>query len=713
MSAAGYGFVQTAEGEFFIPASGIRGAFDGDLVEVALLSGSRTGSGSGSGGRSGGGNSIGRSRSGRTNNHHTGSEGQPAARIVRVIDRAHDTVVGRYEVADVFGVVVPSDPRIPYDIFTMREEAPHVPDGALVRVRIAQFPTRHSAATGFVEEVLAETTEAPRAGIDMIIGRHKLETMFSEGALEEAAAARVNENEALAEGYVDIRDRLVFTIDPADARDFDDALSLEYVEPTPEAPAGLWRIGVHIADVSAYVPWNSSLDLDARRRATSVYLADRVIPMLPHELSNDMCSLKPGVTRRAFTLDIWVNEGGEVKRTHAYPSLIQSKTRLTYDEVLEVLEAPSEHESGAGAAGGAQAPSAATEASEPPEAPTPTPHLPQACKEAYATAREALQDPALQARLRWLAHFAEARDEARRRAGGIDFDSVEARVVLNAEGVPTGIKVRTKNAATRLVEECMIMANEAVAETLAAADFPCMYRVHEAPAPDALGELVPVFQEFTWFTHPLEWKLLAGDPHAIQQIIDATKGRSEGELVNSLLLRAMKRAVYSPQNEGHYGLASEAYCHFTSPIRRYPDLVVHRMLKAYLFGRPEKFYQEVTALPWMAEHASTMERVADEAARQSQELKMVEYLQDFVGQSFSGVVSGVASYGLYVRLECTAEGIVPVRALGAEYFFYDPVQHTLSGTDTGKMYRLGQRIAVVLKVADPATTTLEFSLAGE
>lgn len=207
-------------------------------------------------------------------------------------------------------------------------------------------------------------------------------------------------------------------------------------------------------------------------------------------------------------------------------------------------------------------------------------------------------------------------------------------------------------------------------------------------------------------------RLVAGDPHVIQDILAAAADRPEGELVSSLLLRSMKRALYRPVNEGHYGLASTAYCHFTSPIRRYPDLVVHRMLRAALTRRPEKFDQEVAALPWIAEHSSDMERVADEAARQSQELKMIEYLQQFLGQAFSAVVSGVATYGLYVRLDCTAEGLLPVRALGDEYFAFDPDRHTLTGSDSGKAYRLGQRVAVVLKVADPATLTLEFGLAG-
>lgn len=634
----GFGFVQTAEGEYFIPASATAGAFDGDLVEVAPLE-----------------------RRGASKGHRDG-QGAAAARVLRVVDRAHDTIVGRYEVAEPFGVVVPADPRIPYDVFTMRGDFPDVPDGALVRVRLTQYPTRKSAACGVVEEVLADEADAPAAGIDVIVGRFKLETVFSEGALADAAAARVDAEGALAAGYRDLRDRFVFTIDPADARDFDDALSLDY-----QKEEGLWRLGVHIADVSHYVPWNSSVDLDARRRATSVYLADRVIPMLPAALSDDVCSLKPDCDRRSMTVDVYLNDAGEVVRSRIYPALIRSRARLSYQQADDILID---------------------------------------YKEAIAAGGEVAW------RLVECARLGRLREEARSRAGAIDFATTEAKVVLDGEGRPLDIVLRRSTPATRLVEQAMILANETVAAFLESRRFPCLYRVHEAPASDALGALVPLFREFPWFAPGMEARLVAGDAAVIQEILAASAERSEGEMVSALLLRAMRRAVYRPENLGHYGLASEVYCHFTSPIRRYPDLVVHRMLRAALTRRPEKFDQEVAALPWIAEHSSDMERVADEAARASQELKIIEYLQDYVGQSFSAVVSGVAGYGLYVRLDCTAEGLLPVSALGREHFAFDPVRYTLVGDESGKSYRLGQRVAVKLVAADAAARSLEFALAG-
>lgn len=651
----GFGFVQTAEGEYFVSAHDMNGAFDGDLVELAPITRKEARRGSG--------------------RHAADSQGpseRPSARVLRVLERAHDTLIGRYEVAEPFGVVVPEDARIPYDIFTMRAENPDIQDGSLVRVRIVQFPTRKTAATGVIEEVIGQEGDA-RIGIDLIVAKNKLETEFSEAAIEQARAARLDELGALAQGYRDLRDRFIFTVDPLDARDYDDAVSLDVLDGSAEfadAPQGAkWRLGVHIADVAYYVNWDSSLDLDARRRATSVYLADRVIPMLPHELSNDLCSLKPYELRRSMTVDLFLNSTADVVGYDIYPALIMSEARLTYEQAQEMLE---------------------------------------------GSFREAGDLPLAQLseRLKLLSLIAKKRSAKRKQAGGIDFAAVEAKVKLDEEGNPVDIIMRRKTDATELIEEAMILANETVASHLASREFPCMYRVHERPSADALDALVPVFQEFPWFTEDMALRLMTGNPRIIQSILDASSGRPEEELVSSLVLRSMKRALYKIDNDGHYGLASKAYAHFTSPIRRYPDLVVHRMLKAQLGKRPEKFGSEVSAMPWIAEHSSEMERIADTAARESQELKIIEYLERFVGESFSGVVSGVATYGLYVRLDNTAEGFLPVRMLGGEYFSFDPRRWCLCGQDTGKTYRLGQRIAVVLVAADARERKLEFRLAS-
>lgn len=654
LNPEGYGFVRTSEGEFFVPHTKLGGAFDGDLVEVAPLPANV---------------SKGRSHEGFGGGRYGH---KPAARVVSVIERAHEVVVGRFEAAEPFGVVMPLDPHIPYDIFTQLSEAPDVEDGAIVRVRIAQFPSRNSAATGHIEEVL-EHVDGLDEGVDAVVVRHKFETAFSDAALAEARGASIDEVWALSSGYRDLRERFVFTIDPDDARDFDDALSIEQVEDQGRL---LWRIGVHIADVSHYVEWGSALDLAARRRATSVYLVDRVIPMIPEELSCGLCSLAPGEVRRSMTVDLYVNERAQLARYEIYPALICSNARLTYGEALEMLEGECE------------------------------PAASEGGKHAQGQRETSLRKCLLQ-----LSRLASLRHAQRERKGGIDFDQPEARVKLDEAGRPQGVELRRKNAATSLVEEMMIWANEVVAEHLSRAKFPCVYRVHEAPDLEGLAQLVPIFEEFPWFGKIDPVGFFTGSQHALQQAVSASRGRAEGELVSSLVLRSMKRAVYREKNCGHYGLASAKYCHFTSPIRRYPDLMVHRMLKAELFGRPEKFDQMTTNLGWICEHSSGMEREADDAQRESEELKLAEYLQRFVGQSFSAIVSGVSQGGLYARLENTAEGFIPVRTLGDDYFSFDAARYTLTGEETGARYRLGQRIAVVLFAVDPRVPQIDLRLA--
>jgi ribonuclease R len=298
----------------------------------------------------------------------------------------------------------------------------------------------------------------------------------------------------------------------------------------------------------------------------------------------------------------------------------------------------------------------------------------------------------------------------REAAGGIDFDTVEAKVRLDDEGAPVDIVLRERTDATQLIEEAMIAANEAVARFLRDKGFPCVYRVHEKPSRESLDGLVPVLQEFSWFKGIDADAFVAGNPHVINQVLDACKGRGEASLVTTLVLRSMKRAVYAAELDEHYALASEAYAHFTSPIRRYPDLVVHRMLKAALGKRAEKFDQEASKLSWIAEHSSDMERVAERAARESQEVKIIELLEGHIGEKFSATVAGVASYGLFVRLDNTAEGMVEIDDLGREYFVLDPIRHTLTGSDTGKQYRLGKRIAVRLSEADSRSRHLRFKL---
>lgn len=639
----GFGFVKTPEGEFFIPESKMRDAMDGDLVEVSL-------------------------------SHRDRKAGKrEEARVVRVLERKHTELIGRYEVAEPFGVVVPDDPKIKHDVFTLRAASPDVPDGSIVRVRILEYPTRKSSATGEVVEVLGDADDE-RLLIERVVARHNLETAFSEGTLAEAEAKTLDVDGVLERGYRDIRDRFAFTIDPADAKDFDDALSIE-----PAGP-GRWRLGVHIADVSAYVGWASSIDLDARRRATSVYLADRVIPMLPPRLSEDLCSLRPGEDRLCMTMDLVVDERARLLEYEAYPAVMRSRLRLSYDEALAMLQERAREDAGA---------------LRPPEG---DPHP--------------AGGDSIEAKLAVCSRLAKARQRHRASMGGIEFDTREAKVVLDDEDRPVGISVREKNDATELIEEAMIFANEVVATHLFEREIPAAYRVHEPPAAANLAALVPTLQEFKWFTNEDAARLKTGDAQAIQRILASCEGRPEEELVVMLMLRAMMRAVYAPVNDGHYGLGLAAYCHFTSPIRRYPDLIVHRALKASLGIEVEAARTQAESLRWLCEHSSEMERVAEAAAFDSQKVKMAEYMEQFVGQEFEGLVAGVAAYGFYVRLDNCVEGLVPVRSLGDEYFVYDEERHTLKGADSKAVYRLGQRVCVRLAAVDVRLARIDFALAG-
>ena len=715
LTGAGYGFVQTSEGEFFIPASKTADAFDGDLVEVSHLPHGHEG--------------------GRA---FAVSGGRPPARVVRVLARAHETVVGRYEVAEPFGVVVPEDPRIKHDIFTLRRDAPHVQDGDIVRVRMTVYPSRREPAQGVVEEVLGHSGDSG-VDVELVIARHKLETRFSDAALEEVRDARVDAQGALASGrYRDYSDRVVFTVDPDDAKDFDDALSLDCVilpgaalagstathassgdaasacgaqeSLAGEGPQGrrcstkaaehsgfarvfagsladgaklvargdaLWRLGVHIADVSHYVPWGASVDLNARRRATSVYLVDRVLPMLPEKLSNDVCSLKPHEERRAMSVDLFLDAQGRVVDMDASPSVIRSRARLAYGWVQHALEAQREGEHDAALA---------------------------CIKEAAGPASEAVLE-----RLVHLDEIAHKLHAARIARGGMDFESEEAKVRLDAQGRPVSVDVRVKTDATSLVEEAMIAANEAVARYLRDAKVSSIYRVHDAPSSTDLVDLKPILQEFGYDKRVSMTRFCSGDPFAIQEVLAAAQGRREEYLVSSLIVRAMRRAVYRDACGPHFGLASEAYTHFTSPIRRYPDLMVHRMLKCALFGRSEETSAIEAAMNQIAQHSSEAERTAEAAARESQELKLYELLEQHVGEEADGIVSGVVSAGFFVRLADTTEGFVALRAAG-EYWMLDAQRRTLTGSDSGGVIRLGMRVRVRIKDVRPLERRADFIL---
>ena len=616
VSHSGYGFVETQEGSFYIPKNRMGGAMHGDTVEVRP------------------------SRTQRQPGHNR------QASVVRVHRRANEYVPGVLKIEEPLAAVLPSDPRLQHDIFVTLDECPAARDGDVVLARMTTYPDRRTAAQGYVVEVLGREDE-PGIDIDMIVHTAGLPTEFSPQALEQAGKLTVDIEGALAEqGRRDLRQRDIFTIDPADAKDFDDAISLDHVE-------GLVRLGVHIADVSSYVEWDSSIDICARDRATSVYLVDRVLPMLPEELSNDICSLRPGQDRRAMTCDLFLDNAAQVVRYDIYPSVICSKRRFNYGEVQGILDAR--------AAGGGADPYAAKLA------------------EFDAIAKQLLA--------------------RRERAGALDFDSEEAKPVLDEQGQVERVDVRTKTDATQMIEQAMILANETVAAHVCAQKLPLVYRIHEAPRAKALETLLPVLKELKY---PIEG-LGHGEPRAFQRVLQAAKGRPEEALVNVMVLRSMERARYSVEPLGHFGLASEHYCHFTSPIRRYPDLMVHRLLKD-----PRAMEGQ---LEWLAEHASKMERVAEEAERDSVNLKLAEYMSTRVGEVFEGTISSLLHRGFFVRLPNTVEGMVRFDAFRDEYHEFDPKLQTLVGEETGRTYRLGQQVRVRCVKVDVRERYIDFELA--
>ena len=639
----GVAVVETPEGTFDVARSGLREAMSGDEVEVFLAD----------------------SRGGRR------------AIVHSVLQRATETFLGRLEDAGPLLAVVPLDARIGHDFFVVPEDpSPRwifAAPGDVVVARITEYPTRYTAATVTLDRRVGAADELDM-NIESVIASHGLATDFSPQALLEAEDVVPAVEEALAADSrrADLRDLLCVTVDPADARDFDDAVGARARDD------GGFDVDVHIADVTHYLAWGSSMDLEARARTCSAYLVDRVLPMLPERLCNDVCSLRPGEDRLAMTVRMRIGERGELLGGKVMCSAIRSGARLRYDEVDALLDGRT--------------------------APADLPCCDPARAEEVAMA------------LRVLDHVRELREKVRHVRGAIDFETRETRVALDGGGHPTGVTVRERTRATGLVEEAMLLANEFVAKMLADAEVPAAYRVHEQPPADGLRQAVLPLDELGLLGPGDADALMAGDPFAIQRVLAAARGTDGEYLASALLLRAQSRAVYLPQNQGHYALGAQAYCHFTSPIRRYPDDVVHRALKALIAGKVDSREQKAVArvLPQLCADCSRMERTADVAARDSQKVKMAELYQARIGEVEGGVVSGCGSFGVFVALDETcAEGLVPVRALGHEWFDYDEERMRLVGEATGEIWGLGRRVRVRVADVDIPRGRIDFVLAQE
>lgn len=641
--------VETAEGVYRLGSRSMREAMPGDRVYVSL---------------------------------HRGKGGARRAVVEHVIERAVAAIVGVFEPAGPLGAVRPLDTRIKQDFFVLpADDSPRrlgVEPGDIVSARIVDYPSRTESGVVTLERRIGDANE-PSLGIECVMARYGLVDGYPQAAVDEAASLAVDVEGALADPLRrDIRDRFAITIDPVDARDFDDAISVA------RTVRGGWMLGVHIADVSHYVDWESAIDLEARRRSTSVYLADRVLPMLPERLCNDLCSLRPDEDRLAFTVDIELDAQGRVRTYEPYPSVIRSRVRMDYGAADALLRE--------GEPDGAALDAAARGRAE------------LAVEAARANGVD------LRAFLRNADALARVRREIRRKRGSIDFDTPEVHVLLDEAGMPVDIVTRERTAATSLVEEAMLLANECVAEFLADRDLVSAYRVHEDPSPDSLASAAKTLTELGAVEGGLAAGIMLGDPRAINAAVEDVAGTAFAPQVNALLLRAQQRAVYKSHNEGHYALGARAYCHFTSPIRRYPDLIAHRVLKVALakheLGKKEaliraprltgKGPQALEAIcPRLCRQASDNERAADAAANASQKVKVAQLYASRIGGRDTGTVSWISDLGAFVRLDATgAEGLVRMNALGAEWWDFDDVRLTLTGESTGTRVGLGCRVVV-------------------
>lgn len=580
-------------------------------------------------------------------------------RIVRTIKRAVTTVVGKFQVRGTYAVVVPEDRRITHDIYIPAKVYNRAQDGQVVVAEVVAFPSESRPAEGRVSEILG-WPEDPEVEVLAIVRKYGLPYQFSPEVLKEAklVAPQVREEDVV--GRKDLRNSVVVTIDGETARDFDDAVSIV------REGAG-YRLFVSIADVSHYVTPGSHLDEEAYERGTSVYFPDRAIPMLPEALSNGICSLNEGVDRLTMTAEMTFDAAGHRTGSAFYPSVIRSCARLTYTIVRKIL-----------ADGDREA------------------------REQYAN---------LVPHLEIMEELAQKLTKRRSDRGSIDFDLPEPQVVLDLQGQTEAIIRAERNLAHKLIEEFMLAANEAVASFIENKKIPSLYRVHEPPDLSKLRDFSEFIYNFGYVFRVGEEDV---DPRELQKLLAAAAGKPEERLVNEVLLRSMKQARYDEENIGHFGLGADSYTHFTSPIRRYPDLVVHRILKEILQKcvSEERKEELAAALPPVADQTSKRERVAMEAEREIIELKKVQFMLDRIGEEFDGFITGVASFGIFVELvELFVEGMIHISMLPQDFYAYIEKQHSLIGERTGTVYRIGDPLRVRIASVSMERRRIDFVVA--
>ena len=625
----GFGFVTTEEDsrDVFISEDDRNGAFDGDRVEFVIIREPDS-----------------RRREGR---------------IVKILSRGIVRVVGIYrkKAKQNYGFVIPDDQKFDQDIFIPDEKSKGAVDGHKVVAELTSYGEEGKKPEGKVIEILGHIND-PGVDIMSIVRGYDLPVDFSEKLLNQADRVAKAVSDADMQGRRDLRNWQMVTIDGEDAKDLDDAVSL-----TREGEN--YVLGVHIADVTNYVQENSAIDREAKERGTSVYLVDRVIPMLPHRLSNGICSLNAGEDRLALSCIMTVNPKGNVIGHEIAETVIRVDERMTYTGVKKILE---DHD--------------------------------PAETQKY---RELLP------MLEQMQELSQILRERRQRRGSIDFDFPEAKIVLDDKGQPVEIMPYDRNVATKIIEDFMLLANETVAEDYYWQEIPFVYRTHEAPEEDKIRTLAAFINNFGYSMHIGANEIR---PKEIQKLLARAEDTPEETLICRLALRSMKQARYMPENVGHFGLAANYYTHFTSPIRRYPDLQIHRIIKDNLRGRmnEKKIEHYQCILPEVTKHSSEMERRADEAERETMKLKKVEYMQQYVGEEFEGVISGMTKWGMYVELPNTVEGMVHVTNMTDDHYDYYDDRYEMIGVNTNKTYKLGQKVRVRVIGTDRFLRTIDFEI---
>lgn len=624
----GFGFVTTEDEteDIFIPADKINGAFHQDIVQVEvspLLTGKRR-------------------------------EGN----IVKILSHGLTQVVGTYDAAENFGFVIPDDAKIGQDIFVLKERSKGAVSGHKVIVEIMDYGKKGKKPEGKVVEIIGHIND-PGTDILSLIKAYDLPMEFPVRVLNQAERVAKEVSSADMAGRMDIRDWQTVTIDGEDAKDLDDAITLTKED-------GIYCLGVHIADVTNYVQEHSALDEEALKRGTSVYLVDRVIPMLPHALSNGICSLNQGENRLALSCIMKIDGKGRVVDHKIAETVICVDRRMSYTNVKKILED---------------------------------------------------KDPAVTEEYKELTpmfflmeELASILRNKRKKRGSIDFDFPETKICLDKEGHPTEILPYERNVATKIIEDFMLIANETVAENFFWQQMPFVYRTHDNPDSEKIQKLSTFINNFGYSIHIGQDEI---HPKELQKLLQKIEGTPEELLISRLTLRSMKQAKYGVVSTGHFGLAASYYCHFTSPIRRYPDLQIHRIIKDCLRGRMKEnriaHYDKI--LPEVAKHSSETERRADEAERETEKLKKAEYMAGRIGEVFEGVISGVTAWGLYVELPNTVEGLVHITSLTDDYYEYLENSYELMGEATNRRYKLGQKVKVSVVKADTLLRTVDFEIA--